>query len=79
VGLHLPAANDLARHNILMNEVAPGWTMTDLNRKLMTDEDLKAAAAKIPLQRLADPSEISKVVLFLASELNTYIVGQSIS
>ena len=48
----------------------------DLNGKLMTNEDLKAAAAKIPLQRLADPSEISKVVL--ASELNTYIVGQSI-
>lgn len=77
-GFTLAGANDLARHNILMNEVAPGWTMTDLNRKLMTDEDLKAAAAKIPLQRLADPSEISKVVLFLASELNTYIVGQSI-
>ena len=40
--------------------------------------ELKEIAARIPLARLAEPSDISKAVLFLASKLNTYITGQSL-
>ena len=77
-GLTVASANDLARHNILVNAVSPGFTLTEMVQQNYSDEERRAIEARIPLQRMATTDEISRVVLFLASDLNTYITGQSL-
>ena len=44
-----------------------------------TKEELKIIENKIPQNRMATPEEIAKVVLFLSSELNSYMSGQNIT
>ena len=67
-----------ARHHapdgILVNAVAPGAVDTRLIR-MLPPEDQQATVDAIPLKRLADPREIARAVLFLASDANTYITG----
>lgn len=66
-------ALEFARHNILINAVAPGGVLTPGAKE-------RAAAAlhgipRIPLGRLADPDDIARVVLFLASAAADYMTG----
>lgn len=77
-GLTVAVAHDLAPYGILVNDVAPGWTLTELCQKVVSDEQRSEVSQQIPVGRFAQPEEISRVVLFLASDLNTYITGQSI-
>ena len=77
-GLTVASSNDLAKFNILVNAVSPGFTLTELVKENFSGEELKAIESRIPLGRMATPGEISKVVLFLASSLNSYLTGQSI-
>lgn len=72
------AAIELGAHKILVNTVCPGYVETDLTRANNSPEEIAAICKTIPLQRLATPREIAKVVYFLCSEENTYITGQSI-
>ena len=69
---------DLAKDNILVNAVSPGFVSTDLTREILGAEQMRDLAEQVPLGRLADPSDISPIVLFLASELNSYLTGQNI-
>jgi 3-oxoacyl-[acyl-carrier protein] reductase len=78
VGLTRAAALDLAPHNILVNCVSPGFVLTELTRQILTEAEIKDLTASVPLGRMAVPEDISKAVLFLSSELNTYITGQNI-
>ena len=71
-------AAELASYNILVNSVSPGFTRTELTESILGVEGIKEVESQIPLGRLATPEEISKVILFLASDLNTYISGQDI-
>ncbi len=75
-GLTLSAAVDLAPDNILVNAVAPGFTLTDMVKKNYTAQQLQNVVSRVPLGRAAEPGDISRAVLFLASRLNTYITGQ---
>lgn len=77
-GLTVGTAVDLAKEGILVNAVAPGFTLTDMVKNNFSQETLQSLEASIPLGRLAEPSEISRLVLFLASPLNTYVTGQSL-
>jgi 3-oxoacyl-[acyl-carrier protein] reductase len=77
VGLTRGMALDLAKYNILVNCVSPGPTFTDMTRKLGKDRILEFER-DIPLGRLANTNEISNLVTFLCSDLNTYITGQNI-
>ncbi|WP_108869575.1 SDR family NAD(P)-dependent oxidoreductase [Aquimarina aquimarini] len=77
-GFSKSTAIDLAEHNILVNSVAPGFTLTELTEQTNTKEELRILEDKIPMRRLADPKEIANLVLFLSSELNTYLTGQNI-
>lgn len=62
---------------IRVNSVAPGWVLTDMNREL--DEDfIKKECEKILVNRFADPSEIAKIVVFLASDDASYINSEII-
>lgn len=77
-GLTLAAAAELAEHNVLINAVSPGFTLTDLTRNVLGPERMQEISDMIPMRRMAEVDEISRVVLFVASNLNTYISGQNI-
>jgi 3-oxoacyl-[acyl-carrier protein] reductase len=79
VGATRTAAVDLARYSILVNAVSPGFILTDLTARTLEKTDIEALAARVPLERFADPEEISGIVVFLASGWNTYITGQNIT
>ena len=76
-GLTVASAIDLAP-DILVNAVSPGFTLTEMVQQNYSDEERRALENLIPLGRMATPQEISPVVLFLASRLNTYVTGQTL-
>ena len=78
VGLTKTLSVELAADNILVNAVSPGFTMTELTATTNTKEEIKQLCDIIPIRRFADPQEIANLVLFLSSNLNTYITGQNI-
>jgi 3-oxoacyl-[acyl-carrier protein] reductase len=70
-------AAELARHGILVNSVAPGWVATDMsNAVLESMAGQKLASTVIPLGRAATAEEIAGPILFLASELSNFMVGE---
>jgi 3-oxoacyl-[acyl-carrier protein] reductase len=78
VGLTRAAALDLAPYGILVNCVSPGFVLTDMTRRILTEAEIKDLAARVPLGRMAVPEDISRAIVFLSSDLNTYITGQNI-
>lgn len=77
-GLTISSAVELAKHNILVNAVAPGFVNTEMTMRNNTILQMKQLSLNLPIQRLAEPEEIAEVVYFLASEKNTFITGQTI-
>lgn len=77
-GMTMSFAVELARHGILVNAVAPGFTLTDMVRTNYSAEQIAKLESRIPLGRLGGVEEVSRAVLFLASDLNGYITGQSL-
>jgi len=71
-------AIELAPDNILVNAVAPGYVNTELTRKNNSPEEITKIINNIPVKRLAEPEEISELVFFLGTKINTYITGQII-
>lgn len=68
-------APELAKFNILVNCVAPGWVKTDMAEEALAREK-ETIMRTIPLKRAGNPQEIAGAVLFLASDLATYINGE---
>ena len=79
VGLTKTSSIELAPNTILVNAVSPGFTMTELTMKTLPEKEFKELESLVPLKRFAQPEEIAKLVLFLVSDLNTYITGQNIA
>jgi 3-oxoacyl-[acyl-carrier protein] reductase len=71
-------AVELARFNVLVNAVAPGFVDTALTRQNNSLVEIEAICRSIPMERLAKSEEIADVVAFLCSDRNTYITGQTI-
>ena len=71
-------AVELARDHVRVNAVAPGSVLTPRVEALMSEEHRAESAASIPLGRLAAPDDIAHAVAFLASDLASYITGQTI-
>lgn len=73
-GMTRSAARQLAAHNVRVNCVHPGVTETGLLKDL--DASRKAQLPQIPIGRVATVEDVTKVVLFLASEDSSYVTGQ---
>ncbi len=78
IGLTKAAARELARREVRVNAVAPGYITTRMTERL-PEESRKALRAQIPLQRLGEPEDVANAVLFLASDASRYLTGQVIS
>ena len=73
-------AAEWGRYNIQVNCIAPGFILTDLNRKMWQDERLLSwLKASQPNPRLGTPEDISPMAAFLASSQSDYITGQVIT
>lgn len=78
IGFTKSIADELGSRNIRSNAIAPGFIQTEMTDEL--PEDLKKNyLAGIPLKRFAQPEEVAKVALFLASDLSSYVNGQTLS
>ncbi len=78
VGLTRAMALALAPHRIRVNAIAPGLTDTAQPRYGNTEEQIAARAREIPLGRIAQPEEIAKVAVFLASPESGWVTGELI-
>ena len=78
LGLTRAMALALAPHRIRVNAIAPGLTDTQQPRDGNTEEQIVARALEIPLGRMAQPEEIARVAVFLASDDAGWITGELI-
>jgi 3-oxoacyl-[acyl-carrier protein] reductase len=70
-------ATELARYGILVNCVAPGWVDTDMSRPVLaTKAGAKVITSAIPIGRVGTAAEIAGPILFLASDLATFVTGE---
>ena len=74
-GLAKGLARELAPEGIRVNAIAPGPIDNDFTRGKMTPEDKARVAKGIPMGRLGTPTEVANVILFLASDLASYVTG----
>jgi 3-oxoacyl-[acyl-carrier protein] reductase len=79
IGFSKSIAQELGSRNIRCNAIAPGFIETDMTHYLKEGEASKAFLEKIPLGRFGKASEVADTVLFLASDMSTYITGQTLS
>ena len=75
IGMTKALAKELAPSGIRVNCITPGYVDTDMNSGY-TKEDVDVITDEIPLERIANPSEIAKTIEFLASDSASYITGQ---
>ena len=78
IGFTKSVAKELGSRNVRCNAIAPGFILTEMTSRL--PEDVKSDwIAKIPLRRGGLPEDVANVSLFLASDLSSYVTGQTIS
>ena len=73
------AALELARDNIRVNALAPGYIMTDLNREFLQSEEGARLAKKVPMRRFATIEELSAALIFLLDPQNSYMTGETLT
>ena len=73
-------STELAPDNILVNCVAPGWVDTDMSRPVLARaKSRRWVHGQIPLGRVARAEEIAGPILFLASDLATFMTGEIVN
>ena len=73
------AALELARDNIRVNALAPGYIMTDLNREFLQSEGGARLVKKVPMRRFATIEELSAALIFLLDPQNSYMTGETLT
>ncbi|WP_373557999.1 SDR family NAD(P)-dependent oxidoreductase [Paenibacillus sp. XY044] len=73
-GVYRVLAKEVGEHNITVNQVAPGWTISDRDRENNTEVS-EGYESSVPLKRRGTDQEIANAVLFLASDLSSFITG----
>ena len=66
---------ELARYNICVNALAPGYILTDINRDQLAGETGDLLKKKIPLKRFATVDELDTIISMLLNTSNTYMTG----
>ena len=66
---------ELARYNICVNALAPGYILTDINRDQLEGETGDLLKKKIPLKRFATVDELDTIISMLLNTSNTYMTG----
>lgn len=79
IGFTKSVAKELGSRNIRCNAIAPGFVETDMTSYLKEGDGGEKYKAGIPLGRFASAEDIANVTLFLASDMGSYITGQTIS
>ena len=79
IGFTKSVAKELGSRNIRCNAIAPGFVETDMTSYLKDGEGSDKYKAGIPLGRFGTVEDIANVTLFLASDMSSYITGQTIS
>ena len=77
VGFSKSLAQEVASRNITVNTVAPGFIETDMTNAL-TDQQKEVMQQRIPMGRLGQPNDIASAVVFLASDMASYVTGTTI-
>ena len=72
-------AIELGENNILVNCVAPGYVMTDMTRKNLSETEIKNIESQMPTHRFQTTEDIANLTAFLCSDLNQSITGQLIA
>ncbi|MDT9592187.1 SDR family NAD(P)-dependent oxidoreductase [Nocardioides zeae] len=79
LGLGRTLAVELARHQVRVNTLVPGWTATAMNTHLQVDERFMAATTRrTPARRWAQPEEFHEVAVFLADPTLTFHTGNEV-
>jgi 3-oxoacyl-[acyl-carrier protein] reductase len=77
LGFTKSVAKEVGSRNIRCNAIAPGFIITEMTEKL--PEDVKNDwIGKIPLKRGGTPADVANTALYLASDLSSYVTGQTI-
>ena len=79
IGFTKSIAKELGSRNIRCNAIAPGFIETDMTSYLKDGEGADKYKAGIPLGRFASAEDIANSCLFLASDMGSYITGQTLS
>jgi NAD(P)-dependent dehydrogenase (short-subunit alcohol dehydrogenase family) len=73
-------AVEWAAYNVQVNAIAPGFIVTDLNRKLWDDPKMRSwVEDRTPAHRLGEPSDLAGAAIFLASAASDFVTGQVLS
>jgi gluconate 5-dehydrogenase len=76
VGITRALAAELGKDGITVNAIAPGWVLTEINKKVLTDESFhQLVCNRTPLARWADPDELAGPAVFLASKAASFVSG----
>ncbi len=75
IGLTKSVARELARRNVTVNAIAPGFVVTDMT-DVLSDQVKEDLLSQIPLARLGEAQDIAHAVAFLVSDRSGYITGQ---
>ena len=78
-GMTLALAAEHSSDGIIANSIAPGFVDTEMTRRILGEAGTSALVAKVPAARLGRTEEIARLVLWLASDENTYLAGQNIA
>lgn len=79
IGFTKSIAKEVGSRNIRCNAIAPGFVETDMTSYLKEGEGADKFKANIPLGKFASPDDIAQAALFLASNMSSYVTGQTLS
>lgn len=72
-------STEVARHNVQVNGIGPGYFVTEMNRAIMDDAALyQSRVERVPAARWGDPADLGGAAIFLASRASDYVTGQVI-
>jgi len=78
-GMTASLAAEVAESGVMVNSVAPGFIDTELTREVLGEQGIRKMVASIPARRMGSPEEVARLVLWLASNENTYVSAQNIA